>query len=66
VELLHSEAYLQAIVQFAAHVQLLVESELQLLSRSRTPIRVHGSQLTMLAHVSAADIHTTICNEPCD
>lgn len=37
VDLLHSQAYLEAVLRFAAHIQALAEKEHQLLGKSAVP-----------------------------
>ena len=52
MQLLHSQEYLQAILQFAAHSQALTEEEHQLLGRATTTGPQQGSQGNALADVS--------------
>ena len=53
MELLHSQEYLQATLQFAAHVQALTEKEHQLLGKSGAPLKLQNFQLVPTAGVSA-------------
>jgi hypothetical protein len=51
-ELLHSDEYLQAIQEFSAHVQRLMEDEHQLLGKTGTQLQLQGYQLVAAANVS--------------
>ena len=45
MELLHSREYLQAVLQFAAHIQALTKQEHQLLAKSAAPLKLPEYQL---------------------
>jgi hypothetical protein len=51
VELLHSWDFLQAVLQFAAHIQALTKVEHQLLAKSAAPLKLQEFQLHPAAEV---------------
>jgi hypothetical protein len=57
VELLQSDAYLQAIVQMAEHVQSLAKKEQCRLGKLVNPAEVRGCQIEMLHWLMRAQRH---------
>jgi hypothetical protein len=55
LELLHSQEYLQAIAEFAAHLQALTEKEHQLRGKSMVPTALRDFQCDTMADVSTTD-----------
>jgi hypothetical protein len=58
--MLHSLEYLQATVEFAAHIQALTENEHELLDDSAAPLEAQDSPLDRPADVSAAHVSFAI------
>jgi hypothetical protein len=57
--MLHSQEYLHATLQFAAHIQALTDEEHQLLSKSAIPGAQQGLQRNEEADNCSADVSTT-------
>ena len=58
VDLLHSQEYLHATLQFAAHIQALTDEEHLLLSKSAVPGAQHDLQRNAEADKCNADVST--------
>ena len=62
--MLHSLEYLQATVEFAAHIRALTGKEHDMLDKSTAPLEVLGSPLNGEAYLSAADGSSVIMRVP--